>query len=41
MVDISKELNPSHLYISKDVRKKTFHFAETHDLNTTCFVLSC
>ena len=22
MVDISKELNPSHLYVSKDVRKK-------------------
>lgn len=29
MVDISKELNPSHLCITKDVRKETFNFAKT------------
>ena len=33
MVDTSKELYPSHLYISKDVREN-FSFAETYNLNT-------
>ena len=38
MVDKSKELYPSHLYISKDVTEN-FSSAETCNLNTTFFLL--
>ena len=35
MVDTSKELYPSHLYISKDVREN-FSFAETYKHQFFC-----